>query len=254
MMTLVSSRGLLIGRFEPLASFPGLTACHSTRGGGVSTGPFESLNLGFRTEDEPDRVRENRLRFFRAAGIDGDRLAVQRQVHGERVAYVTSPGVFADTDASFTDRPGIFLTVTTADCVPILLYWPSVRVVGVVHAGWRGTEKRIVEKTVRAMAARFQREPEDLIAVIGPCISARNYEVGEDVAARFDASFVRRNGGATPHLDLAAANGAQLEAAGVRRVFPADVCTVERQDLFFSHRGSDGRSGRMMAIIGMNEP
>lgn len=239
------------GRFHCFDVLPFIRAAFSTRAGGVSAAPFDQLNLGLSTDDDPGHVAENRRRFFEAIDVPLSSVAIQKQVHEARSAYVPAPAFLNCTDAAYTDRPGVFLTVSAADCVPILFTGKKRKVVGVIHAGWKGTLLRIAERTITKVKEQFEVEGEDMVAVIGPSISARNYEVGEELAGQFDPAFVVRNGYAKPHLDLWKANEAQLREAGIKDVFTSGLCTLDRQDLFFSHRGSGGRSGRMLGVIGI---
>jgi YfiH family protein len=238
-----------IGKFEIFSS--GVRAFFTTRFGGVSVAPFDSLNLGILTEDKNENVMENRRRLFAALAIDEEQIARQRQVHGDTVAYVDKAGTYEETDALFTDRPDVYLAVSAADCVPILFFEPDRKIVGVIHAGWRGTEKGIAQKTIEKIKDRFQTEANGICAVIGPSISVKHYEVSEDVAQRFDQKFIVRHGHAKPHLDLWKANAQQLQTAGVRNIAFSGFCTVEHQHLFFSHRASGGQTGRMLGVIGL---
>lgn len=253
MMVFEKREGLVVGTFAPLTGIRGLRAFFSTRLGGVSRGVFESLNVGLHTDDTADCVMENRRRLWNATSFDPAALARQQQVHSDRVTYASSPGTMADTDASYTDRPGVFLSVTVADCVPILFCSPHHHVAGVIHAGWRGTLSGLALKTIRQVSKHLDVDPATIVAVIGPSISEKHYEVGPDVASRFDRRWIRSRGAAT-HLDLWEANRDQLMQAGVGEVHVAGLCTKERNDLFFSHRAGGGRSGRMVGVIGFDKP
>lgn len=239
------------GKFLCFNPFPFIHAVFSTRLGGVSRPPFDSLNLGIMTEDAKDHVDENRKRFFEAVGIDNQNIVIQKQVHETRSEYAREPAFLDCTDAAFTDQPGVFLTVSAADCVPVLFADPQKRIVGVIHAGWRGTLQNIVYQTIEKVKKQFRIDGSGIVAVIGPSISVKHYEVSNEVADQFDPAFVMQNGSSKPHLDLWKANQAQLRKAGVASIFISAYCTMERQDLFFSHRGSGGKSGRMLGAIGI---
>ncbi|MBL7996615.1 peptidoglycan editing factor PgeF, partial [bacterium] len=213
--------------------------------------PFDQLNMGITTDDKKENIEENRRRFFEAVGIDKNLVVIQKQVHETRSAYVSKPAFLDCTDAAFTDQRNVFLTVSAADCVPVLFIEPQKKIVGVIHAGWRGTENGITNNTIENVKQQFNIDAAKIVAVIGPSISVNHYEVSEAVASRFDREFVVRDGYSKPHLDLWKANEAQLKKAGVGNVFISGYCTVERRDLFFSHRGSGGRSGRMLGVIGI---
>ena len=242
-----------VGRFEVFQPFPDVQTYFSTRLGGVSSAPFDSLNLGVLTDDRKENVLENRERLFSALKISQEQIVRQRQVHGDRIAYVDKGQLHDETDAMFTDRPNLFLSVTAADCVPILFFEPKRKIIGVIHAGWRGTEKQIAFQTIEKVKDHFQIDASEILAVIGPSISAAHYEVSEEVAEKFAPDFVFRNGNVKPHLDLWKANADQLAKAGVRKITVTEFCTVTHSELFFSHRGSGGQTGRMLGLIGLKE-
>ncbi len=232
----------------------------ATRTGGVSEGPFASLNLGFAVGDVVERVGENYRRLAEAAGAALGALHTVRQVHGDVVvearaveASQTLQPQEAEADALWTDRAGQWVGVTTADCVPVLLVDPEGRRVAAVHSGWRGTDARIVARAVEALVARGSR-PERLLAAVGPSIQRCCYIVSEDLAGRFTAGFgpevVAREGGQA-RLDLALAVRDTLRAAGLK---PAHVdvlphCTACDAGRFFSHRRDAGRTGRHLNFV-----
>lgn len=247
---LETRNGVNLVRFHAFDGYKNLNSCFSTRTGGVSQAPFDSLNLGLKTEDEKANVLQNRRRFFEAAEIIESNTVIQNQVHSTECRYVMQPGQLPETDACFTDRPGIYLTVFAADCVPVMLFHPARGVCAVAHAGWRGTRSTIVRRTISALVGQFDLDPGGLVAVIGPAVGGARYEVSEEVAAEFDPAFVDRPNG-KPHVDLSAANAQQLLDDGVHEVHVSGLCTFENDDLFFSHRRSGGRTGRMVGVIGM---
>ena len=216
----------------------------TTRAGGVSEGPYSSLNLGVFTGDEPERVVENRRRVCAAAGVDPERATMAWQQHGAdvlraRPESIVAPGLAHDPcDGLWSDEPGLAMLLLTADCLPIALARLDDRpAVGVLHAGWRGLLGGIVPNGVAALGGRL------LAAAIGPAIGPCCYEVREDVAGPVRAAFglgLVRNG----RLDLWSAAERALRAAGVARVDRFDLCTSCREDLFFSHRRDAGVTGR----------
>jgi len=233
---------------------PGVLAALSTRNGGVSPEPL-GMNLSFSVGDEEANVLKNRELFFGGLGIGLAELAIPRQVHGSRLLRVRTAGSFADTDGLVTDTPRVFLCVTVADCVPILLCDPHAPAVGVVHAGWRGTASGILAAAVRRMKEEFGTNTASLLAFVGPAAGACCYEVGPDVAARFDAKFLQKRG---EHalVDLKSANRTQLLDAGLQ---PAHIeinplCTIEESARLHSYRRDGDRSGRMMGVIGILAP
>ncbi len=243
---------VLILRSALLAAFPhGFT----TRGGGASPAPWDSLNLGGAVGDAPERVAENWRRLEAATGLGFARV---RQVHGVRVVRVDAAGAPAEeADAVLSLRPRVAATVSVADCVPVLLADPDTGAVAAVHAGWRGTVAGAAAEGVRALARAAGARPARQLAAIGPSIGPCCYEVSAELASRFRAELgpvVRE--GPTPHLDLWEANRRSLEAAGVDpgRVEVMGRCTACARDLFFSHRRDAGRTGRQMAFIAPPDP
>lgn len=256
--------GVHLWAAEPWASFDIVHAC-TDRHGGASDEPFQSLNLGLHVGDDAARVLANREKVCDALGVDAASLVVGEQVHGTNVARVDAahrgrgarhaadaiPGV----DALITDSPGLVLFGLFADCVPVLLYDPERRAVGLAHAGWKGTVGQIAGGTVRAMADAFGSRPQTCFAAIGPSIGPCCFEVGRDVAVRFqeaDGAVVCQSGNSY-RVDLWKANVRQLEAAGIpaEHITVARLCTRCLKEQFFSHRGDGGRTGRIAAAIGL---
>lgn len=231
---------------------PSVVAGFSTRAGGVSPTPFAGLNLGGSTGDDAERVRENRRRFLDALGFDLGDLATVGQVHGADVAPVTAPGHTPEHDGLVTDQPGLALGIVVADCGAVLLADAEAEVVGACHAGWRGAVGEIPTRTVEAMAA-LGAVPARIRAYVGPCIGPEDFEVGPEVASQFDAPYVLAvEGNTKPHVDLAGAIAAQLQAAGVPEAhIEIESCSTFDTDRFYSYRAEGGTTGRMMGIIGI---
>ncbi len=222
----------------------------STRRGGVSPPPYETLNLGRSTGDRPEAVTENRRRMLVALGLSPERLATAGQVHGAAVARADSPGHYEACDALVTRTPGLALAISAADCMPILLVAPGA--VAAVHAGWRGLAAGAPRAALRALCDLAAVTPERVRAHFGPCIRPCCYEVGPEVADRFDPTTRRSvNGGW--RLDLAAAARLELRGAGVPAAAFADTgaCTACRRDLYFSHRRDAGRTGRHWGVVAL---
>jgi YfiH family protein len=236
-----------------LAGFPhGFT----TRRGGGSAPPYDSLNLGGGVGDDPGRVAANWRVLEAGTGLAFARV---RQVHGARAVRLDAPcapGV--DADAVVSRTPGVAACVSVADCVPILLADPESGAVAAVHAGWRGTIAGVAAEAVRALAAEVSAPPGRLLAAIGPAIGPCCYEVSPDLAARFAAELGPEvvRAGPTPSLDLWGANGVVLRAAGVlpERIEILRRCTSCERDWFFSHRRDAGRTGRQAAFIAPRSP
>ena len=246
------------------------------------------LNLGFTVEDPQETVAVNR--GLLAEAVTGDAstpLVAIRQFHSNLVVRTTAADaarhIPRKADGHFTTDPGLLLAVQTADCVPVLVADRRLRAVGAFHAGWRGTLRRIVESGVGRMRLELGSRPRDLVAAIGPAISQCCYAVGEEVLSEFESQFpygrelfrevydsdvvrtrypmlflTQRAPGHSPigpslHVDLIEANRRQLLDAGLtaRSIRVIGGCTQCRPDLFFSYRGTRGRTGRMMAVIGV---
>ena len=254
---------------EPLEQ-DGYANAFSTRLGGVSPMPLDALNLAGFNEDDAEHIYENRRRFLKL--FDGDwTLTGCWQTHSADVRVVRSeqeaqpkPGVLGDEqycDALVSRTPRILLTVKTADCVPILLGDSKTGAFAAVHAGWRGTSASIVGRAIEHLQREYSVRPQDLRAAIGPAANSCCYEVGNEVVTVFKERFPQSDYLFTPtreghaRIDLHAANRDQLVAAGVSldRVHVAQLCTMDRTDLFFSYRREKkllGRVGRLMSVIG----
>jgi YfiH family protein len=272
-----------------LKRIPWLVHGFSTRPGGSSTiYGGHALNLGFTKDDQREHVERNRKAFLSAAGAVIKNapwpLVTTRQIHSDLIHVVRSrkPDKFVG-DGLVTDLHGIALGILTADCFPVLLVDTRRKAVGAFHAGWRGTVKRIVEKGVGIMRLEFGSRPEDIHAAIGPGIQNCSLEVGEEVKDAFQTQFEyaddlfhdvqesdavrerypmlfmnqRAPGHGDPciklHLDLREANRRQLLAAGVpeSNITALKDCTVCSPRKFFSHRAQNGKTGRMLAMIGI---
>jgi len=265
MMERHTRQGVVWHSLPALADSRRLLTAISTRHGGVSAGHLASLNLGDAVGDDPSHVQENRARLSRALGIDPDSLVTVRQVHGRRVVYrddtpsripVGDPSEAAD--GLITDRPGVALWLRFADCVPILAYDQSRHVVGLAHAGWRGTLAGISGGLVREMGERFGTQPEHLRAVVGPSIGPCCYEVGPEILDLFRQTWSERDGlvpsgTADWRLDLWQANQTQLVASGIPadQVVVAGICTACHCDEYFSHRAQRGTAGRFAAVVAL---
>lgn len=232
-----------------------------TRHGGVSPSPWDSLNLGGTVGDSPQRVAENKARALTAFGRSPESLFEVWQVHGCQVAIAEAPRApqapLQQADAILTNRPEVTLLMRFADCVPILLYDPRQRVVGLAHAGWQGTVKGTALAAIRQMQAQYGSRPEEILAAIGPSIGPDHYEVGLDVVralqqamgAQAEIFLTRRDGGV--FLDLWAANRWWLERAGVRQIEIAALCTACHVEDWYSHRAHHGRTGRFGVMIAL---
>ena len=223
----------------------------STRHGGVSGPPYDTLNLGRHVGDEASCVEENRRRFCAALDTDPAWLATAGQVHGSTVRVIDAPRHEPFCDGLVTTTPGLLLAIAVADCAAVLLADPTRGVAGACHAGWRGAVRRIPADTVGTMADQGA-VPAQIRAYVSPCLSQDAFEVGPEVAEQFDDAVVARPDGADrPYVDLRASVRRQLEGAGVPSdtIEVSDRCTMQETDHFFSHRVTEGATGRMFGAI-----
>lgn len=239
--------------WRPRTPRPGTVLLFSTRRGGTSAAPYDSLNLGRSTEDDPAAVTANRERLLHTAGLDPTRLATAGQVHGTRVVEVMAPGHHPDCDALVTRVPGVTLAVTTADCMALLYSAPGV--VAACHSGWRGTVDGMPVTTLAAVCRLAGCAPDAVQVAIGPAIRGCCYEVGEEVASRFAADAVRRTE-AKPRLDLPTAARLALEAAGVApdAIHDTGACTACEAFHYYSHRRDHGVTGRHWGVAALTQP
>ncbi|HTV47614.1 MAG TPA: peptidoglycan editing factor PgeF [Phycisphaerae bacterium] len=257
---------------SPLLLDAGVVHGFSTRIGGVSTGPFTSLNLGNpqgQTKDSPENISTNYQRLREALGAADTPFAWVHQVHGNEVAILKSEGEseYAESpaaqirdrfsgqtyaDAIVSDCPGALIAVRIADCVPILLSWRNARLVAVVHAGWRGVVANVIGQTLAAFGELGVNRAE-ILAAIGPAICLDHFEVGPEVAQEFIAAglaaAVESKRWPKPHVDLAKAVVLQLQNGKVEKIDAGELCTWKNSTDFFSHRRDNGVTGRMAAVI-----
>ncbi len=231
--------------FSPPGHLGPFRAAVSERGGGVSDGPYRSLNVGRTLPDEPARVRENEQRILAALRLP-DAVARVRLEHGARILTVGEPGFYGPADALLSDRADLVLWFTVADCFPVTIAAGRWR--GHGHCGWRSTAAGLPERLVAALAAASEVPAKGQRAWIGPGIGPCCYPVGEDVAARFPAAMARQDG--ERRLDLGAEIARRLRAAGLPAagIAASGRCTSCHPDRFFSHRRDGSPSGRMAAL------
>lgn len=239
--------------------------CFTGRLGGSSSGSYRSLNLGLKTNDNVDDVLENYIKIGKELNISMDQMVFSDQVHQDNIKIVTKNDAvrpFEDnpvknTDGIMTNEKGVALVSFYADCVPLYLFDPIKKVIALVHGGWRGTVSRIASKALTKMEEEFGSNPEDCLAAIGPSIGKCCFEVDGQVAEKFNKeftnidSFVFSKGCNKYLIDLWKANRIDLEEKGLlrRNIIYSQVCTMCNKDILFSHRGDNGITGRMAAII-----
>ena len=257
-------------QFYPMGD--GVTAFSSTRQGGYSEGRYGEFNINRYCGDDEEAIRKNREALCQLLHISDERLLMPHQVHLTEIAVVDEnllrlpadeqQEALEGIDAIMTDRVGVCIGVSTADCIPVLLYDKRHHAVSAIHAGWRGTVQRIVEKTIVQMTAVYGTQPSELVAQIGPGIHLDNFEVGDEVyeafqQAGFDMETISKRyptadgKGEKWHIDLPECNRQQLIAAGLpaESVTVSPICTYQRHDTFFSARRLGITSGRIFTGI-----
>jgi YfiH family protein len=241
----------------------------TTREGGKSAKPYDSLNLALHVGDDADVVLENRAKLAEALGTEPEALTLPEQVHKTKVSVVKSShrgrgAVTADdalpkADAIVTNVPDLPVMVLIADCVAVSLFDPKRNVIGLAHAGWKGTLGRIAEATVKKMRDGLGCDPADIVAGISPAIGRDHYDVGQDVFDAYveefgrgtAAEFLQEDMDGTCYLDLWAANEYQLLESGLagENIQVAEICTACHLDQFYSHRHEGGKTGRVGALM-----
>jgi len=262
-MSFIQNGNLKYLSFESFAEFDILQAVF-TRIGGVSRAPFASLNLGSTVGDDIVSVNKNKELALSSIGLNDKSLYEVWQCHGRNVVYAKRPRHPSEphekADVLLTDQPGVTLLMRFADCVPVLLHDPIRNVVGIAHAGWKGTSIKTVAHAITSMKDLFGSRPVDIFASIGPSICAQHYEIGQDVKQKIldvfgqEASEVLKtyNGDRSRvFLDLWRANELILLDSGVKNIEIIAKCTACDTIHWYSHRAENGRTGRFGAIISL---
>lgn len=210
------------------------------------------LNLGINTLESKNKVSNNRELLLKELGIQSDQFAYAKQVHGTKIEIVKNGGEYLETDGLVTTQKGIVLAIQVADCAAILLGDSSNKVIGAAHAGWRGAAGNICNKLITEMIA-LGAKPNNIKAFISPCISMKNFEVGEEVAVQFPSRFVDRISFDKPHVNLSGFIKEQLQEQGIleNNIELTNECTIENEK-YYSYRRQKELSGRMMAMIKLN--
>jgi len=258
----------------PYFVFPHLERCgvvkhgFSTRLGGVSTGDLATMNFGVARGDRPEIVQKNFRRMMGVLDMTPERLVLSKQTHTTNVRVVTEEDAgkgfdrerdYDDVDGLVTNVPNLPLVTFYADCVPLFFVDPVKNVIGLSHAGWRGTVAKMAMAAVQKMQEVYGSDPADILAGVGPCICQSCYEVGPEVAEAFlkdwpeavCSEILMAKPDGKYLLDLKLANAACMEAAGIlpEHIGIADVCTCCNPELLFSHRASKGRRGNLAAFL-----
>ncbi len=260
---------LIIYRSLLLSRQNGLTHGFSSRQGGCSQAPYDTLNMGMINGDDPKDVRKNRLLFANTLGISAEQVVCGYQVHSTNIAcvgaaeagrgFMNAAEAIPETDGLVTNQPGVALITLYADCVPVLFYEPQKRVIAVCHCGWKGTVGKIASKMVRIMETEYGCNLNQVCAAIGPSISRNAYEVDLPVLEQFRAAFSFAAQIITPtddehgKVDLWEANRLQLLEAGLldSNIDVSGLCTYQNHHIFFSHRADHGKTGRNAAMLMM---
>ncbi len=237
--------------FDP---FPDLICVFSTRLGGSSTGIYAGQNLGLRTGDDVVTVSENRRRFWQALGISEARVAFTDQIHSAEVLTVDKPGIYPRSDALISPCDGLFLTIQTADCLPIFIFDPVKRFVAAIHAGWRGAIAGIVQNTLKMITGLHGLNPKNFFAAIGPGLQKECFEIRPDVSRYFSSQYLLPH--ADPgksYLDLSRYIHDLLTKGGIpeEQIEDRKICTMCDHETYYSYRRDREKSGRMMGVIGM---
>ncbi|WP_363318654.1 peptidoglycan editing factor PgeF [Massilibacteroides sp.] len=271
MMKTIQKDNLQMLQFESFANDCNISHFITTRQGGISEGNYTSFNLGAYCGDSPDAVRENRKRLCSALGVQSTDLYIPLQTHETEIRIIDEhfltlskeekQNALKGVDALLSSLPDIAIAVTTADCVPLLIYDPIKQVIGAVHAGWRGTVNRLAAKVVEKMVQAYSTTPSDLQIGIGPCIGQDAFEVGEEVVdafreANFPSSIHYYNKlSGKAHIDLIKANIHQLTEVGVneQKIELSGICTYTQHKTFYSARRLGINSGRFLTGILLNK-
>lgn len=224
----------------------------STKIGLDRTAPFY-FNMSLNVGDDPEFVLENRDKFLAELGINPENTVFQLQTHSDNISYVNSPGTIDNNDAIVTDKPGLALIGSSADCPLIALYDKNKMIISIVHSGWRGTEKKILRKTLDKLINDFNSDPNDIIAHISPSVCSGNYEVGQEVAELFNSKYSIPNKNGKFFLDVKKANYDMLLDVGIPKenIDVSTLCSFEETNLLHSYRREGKESGRAIGVIAL---
>ncbi|NLD49873.1 MAG: peptidoglycan editing factor PgeF [Clostridiaceae bacterium] len=245
-----------------------ITHCFTTRRGGVSKGPYYSLNMAFNKSDERVNVEENYRRIANALGIKLENMVLSNQVHENKIRVVADTdrgkGIIRESDIRgvdglVTNLKQVALVTFYADCVPVFLFDPVKKAIGLVHSGWRSTLMEISKEAVMKMKEEFGCDPRDIESAIGPSIGKCCFEVGEEVAEEFEAKLLWSVEYITKEeqkyfIDLPLIIKRTLLNVGLdeTKILLSDICTKCNKDMFFSHRGDMGKTGTLAGIMQIN--
>jgi YfiH family protein len=213
-------------------------------------------NLSKHVGDDASAIAKNRERFFGSLGISQLQLVHANQVHGDNIQQVNSPGLYPATDAFITNSPDLFLVISVADCMPVMMFDPVNNAIANIHSGWRGTQKNIARKTVKLMCEKFNSDPAELVVFMGPAISQKNFEVDADVARLFPGEYVIPKPGTEGKflVDTGRMVFDSLIKEGVKEtnIERSTICTYDANNMH-SYRRDKTQSGRMFAVLGIKK-
>lgn len=242
---------MLILKPHIFKKYPEIIFGFSTKFGLERKAPYY-FNTSFSVGDNPGIVKENRKIFYENLGLSEETVAFQKQIHSDIITIVDKGGNCGESDAMITVKKNLGLAISVADCVPIFIYDKSKSLISAVHSGWRGTEKKILLKTLEKLKDDFNSKPENLIVYLGPSISQVNYEVGTEVAEKFNKKYLipKEN---KFLLDVAQVNYDILVKFGVKKsnIQKSELCTFEMNEFLHSYRKGGKLSGRSIGIIAL---
>ena len=236
---------------EKVFSESEILCCITSNQEGFSEYPY-GLNMSYKVNDKAENVTKNREEVYKALGISGNRIVLQKQVHSDIVTYADKSGLIDASDALITDKKNLILTLSVADCYPVFIADNSERIIAAVHSGWRGTEKNISGNTISEIRKRFRIDSHNLQAYIGPGICVNHFEVGKEVYERFPDEVRKKNNGKY-FVDLRKNIFLQLLDSGIKpeNIEVCNLCTYEENSLLHSYRRDKEKSGRMFGFIGL---
>lgn len=234
-------------------NYPEIIFGFSTRVGLSRTAPY-FFNMSYSVGDEKKSVDENRSTFFEKIGLKPESVSYQKQIHEDNITEVNVGGKCGESDALITTEKNLGLAISSADCPAIFIYDQKNRVIAAIHSGWRGTVKKILDKTLQRFRGKFNSNPSELVCYISPSITQINYEVGKEVADQFDKKYILIRDGRF-YLDVASANYDMLLKKGVKQsnIQLSNLCTYEYSTLLHSYRRDGLQSGRALGVIAMRE-
>ncbi len=229
--------------------FPEIIFGFSTKIGGNEKSTFD-FNLSYSVGDDKSIVDSNRELFLKAIGLDAKKVGYQRQIHSDIIKVINHAGDNGESDALITKEKNLGLAIIVADCTPIFIYDFENKVIAAVHSGWRGTEQKILYKTLIKLKENFDTNPDNLFVYMGPSISTINYEVGKEVAEKFNNKYIVQKNGKL-FLDVSQINYDMLIEFGIpqNQIQKSELCTFEFGSLLHSYRRDGIKSGRSLGVI-----